>query len=306
MTNLNTNIFLSSNVILDQNLSDYAVAAYVGIRILNIIPAQHHIITSRLIGFYLGKGDIQSRSFTAHIEEGVEELKTAAVIDVVRETPSYYVINSLNVDSRFCIAKYSDILNIIESNRVSLLRFYLLVLISRDHHLSARFGDESKSNIIGYMGSSYFAKIMQCQEKTISNYFHVLENMRIIYTRRISTERFSGDIMTKIYYGLYEDRKFIDAYVNDLRLSSPETLYDYTPTVNTHRALAQMFNKLRKCVGSGEDIPYSAEEIQQIYDYVSAQNSYWEEEYNKTGSEFAKLKIRDLSVFDTLKGELLL
>lgn len=302
----NFNLYFSKDLLTRDDLSPCAICAYCGLRIMGAGPEEKILANSFLISHALGKPLSVSRGFLKKMSTGLDELIAKNIVSVVSSTPTFYELDCSTIRNNpsegFCAATLNDVYTIMRSsykNTDDLLVFFLYLLTTIDYTKSITLGDEQKNNFVGCAPSAYLAGKLGVAEKTIISRFKALEELKLIYVRRVVQKTLYGEIRNRNYYGIYENQHIIDLYVNRLMFTNPGDVFNRTESGSiTPRALAQMYNKFCRCMASGEEPPYSPDEIQQIYDYVSEQNDFWRKHYEKSGDAYSAAKIRDLSVFD--------
>ena len=302
-------LYFSVDLLNRDDLSINAICVYCGLKIMCAGPIDTVLVTPLLISYALGKSPSVSRGFLGKMKMGLDELITKNIVSVISSTPTFYELDcsAIKKDSaeKFCAATLNDVYTIMRSsykNTDDLLAFFLYLLTTIDYTKSITLGEEQKNNFVGCTPSTYLAGKLGVAEKTIINRFKALEELKLIYVRRVVQKTLYGEVRNRNYYGIYENQHIIDLYVNRLMFTNPGDIFNRTESDSiTPRALAQMYNKFCRCVNSGEEPPYSSDEIQQIYDYVSVQNDFWRKHYEESGDAYSAAKIRDLSVFDKIR-----
>ena len=309
--NNNISIYIPKTLNGNIDISNHAIAVYSLLQILSV-PSQLPIqcITIEQLAFYLFNEIPNQRSnIMQDLQLGLNELIEYKIIKKISEYSKNIILDcsnlKINTDSgnfvKIFFSEIQQIFNIkCSNNHFSLLRYFICLISTLNWNVNVSLENNiTKKGIIGYMTIDFLSKKINLSKRTIMRYNNILEEANLIYVNRYNAYLIEKDNKLKRpinVYGRYKDKEYIEtfanAHLNTYKATIVEKPSDYN--VNEKRKLAQMYNYLLK----ENNIKYSHEELQNIYQYVLAENQKYKNFYISTKNKQYLKKIRDINIFE--------
>lgn len=189
-------LFIPNYVYKDLTLSDKEIVCYLAIYSL----CKGKFTNENYISTECVELQIYGTRTNKSIGDSLDLLIFKGIIDGEKLTDTIYKISGDSFDSNdyFAILPYDSFISLMHSNyknKDQLLRYYCWLLGSR-------------TNKVGNQKISYFAKVMECSERTIIRYNQILEDMKLIYIKRVTLKNQHGANI----YGLLSDKALVDKF----------------------------------------------------------------------------------------------
>ena len=304
-------LFLSKEVILSPQYSNYAIAVYCVLKALNASNLiTKHCLTPQQIGFYLTDSANQSRRFTNYIKCGLDELVESGVITKEGELQKGYILDCSRLrgdtkDVPFVKILFSEVRRIFKdekTNNFILLKYFIFLVGTFNGNITTYIDNgKSKSGVIGNLTIAQISELSGISVRSVIEYNKLLEELKLIYIRRqedFLLDKDTGEVRTlPNVYGRFENMDYVDAFTTRQQKfkKSYKRIEKNKVEVNNNRSLAQKYQQILK----GNDKKYSKVDIQNIYDYVISENKKYENTARKHDNEDIYLEnVRDVDVFD--------
>ena len=259
------------------------------------------------------KCDFATNKISA-LSKGIQELIDNTDLDI--QIPKYkneylYSTSKLRANTKngyFISVDTDDIQRIYKipfRMKDNVLRYYLFVLstflIKKEVYLSET---DKKSNCIGCMYQKVIREKLNISQSAQFTYNDILQNdLHLLYITEynITYHKKDGTFgSAPSIYGRYEDRDYIEAYVQQ---KYPQAVEENKKSVmNRHRSMIMKYNEI--CRGG----KYDRNAIQEVFEYIKQYNTQlnqkieeFERQGNKSQADNERKKIKDLTVFEKLK-----
>lgn len=192
-------LYLSQQLILDQNLTNEEVLTYVFVQIQTYSNNYDSCILRTSDVVDQAFGEVNSHSLNVRIRKNIHSLIEQGYLDVITQNQTLRIFMTSfepNKEDRFIKVDASDLRDIVdktERKKADMLRFYLLVLTT------------ITQNKTGCHDEGWFAKVMNVSNQTICRYFSHLEKIQKIYVYR------SASFYQSNTYGRFNDKKAIES-----------------------------------------------------------------------------------------------
>ena len=230
MEQKNIIIMIPKQVVQTRALSNYAIAAYCAVNVMQAIPCKQ-LITSRNI-YYLLSGSLAATNGTLKkIRSGLQELQDHKLFAFDGEYKDGVAIDfssreKYKQSSNFILVSLEEINNIFKidnANPFYMLRYFLVAVGSINY--------DTKE---GHISQQRLAEMAGISPRVLHNYNNILENNNLLY---INHPVKLNNTQTKRYgnvYGRPEHKKEIDAYAAKIRKSfSEQRIYIIAIFINT-------------------------------------------------------------------------
>lgn len=270
---------LSKQVIENKELSNNAVAVYVGVVSCYKQDLGFVFSNKNMINCYMTKKITMTKKSDENIRNGLKELLDKKILDCGGKNGIDHFIGLRNVQleekDKFIFVDLEDIQTIMSSGyrgKSNLLRFYICILgtfIGKNHIKDIR-EPEKYNNILGMMSQEYLAEISNISIHSVVEYTKILEDLKLIYISRCSFTFKDSKGSVKRHnniYGKYENKELIDEFAN-IRYAMYDDLHQVQSSISTNKArsLMQKYN----CLRNGTE--YDKRTVTAIYNYVSDYN----------------------------------
>ena len=298
-------------MILNRGISSESIAVYCALRSFMKRDQDYYGITEAQIYYYLTAKALHSQYLRQIIRSGLNELVSSGVIAV--ELPlgaSDRILNlsalhiTENSKKKFTAIELSEIQTILNGcgvNKYSVLRYFISLIGTFNPKLTVALSEfDQASRILSTMPIEYLCKLTGLSRTTIFTYNKILEELQLIYIYH-AADYYHTDAHTikspPNVYGRYRDKEYVNQYVkNDAQYRGYGNYdSDSKAKANHKRRLAQRYNQI---VSGRQD--YSREEIQEVYDYITAHNESYQKLYEKSKYDPYKEKIRDVSILEEI------
>ena len=192
-------LYISNEIIRDEDLSDEAIVAYAFLQILTYSPNYDSVTFNIAQLVDQTYGQVNSHSVYDKVKYAFREIVNNGYLDIRQESSHWWRIfmTSFKVaDEGYVQVSADDIRTIIDEesirNKPSIVRYYLLLLSTI----------YSKTKV-GIFDQEWFCKQMDLSKQTISKYTMFLEEMELIYVYRSGKNHISNT------YGRFEDKELI-------------------------------------------------------------------------------------------------
>ncbi len=301
-------ILIPKSLINNLEISHYSITVYCLIKKLLFFSGTDTLcLTLPQLVFYLtGEIPLKRNSLCDHLQQGLSELIENDYIELETIQQKHYLLNCEKVwfDTKrepFVSIPYDAVINIFKIDGVNnhrLLRYYIFLIGTINGNLSVKLpSGKSKKGVISDMGIGYLSEQTDISQKTIMEYNRILEQENLIYVYRFTDFISSGDILKNSHniYGRYEDREYVDAYVNTKQSRSSRKINSHIDIdgINDKRSLAQIYRNI--C--AGKEGNYSKHQIMRVYSYICEENEKYARLYDETRNIAYLNKIRDVSIF---------
>lgn len=287
-------IFIDMNILSDYCLTGDAFSVYYAIRKLNPKNRCEYVNLNMLS--YLLYRRKANRNERDSLKKGLKELVRKNLIDEYYRFGEFDCIYDLNKtlfdnnSERFTYVYGEDMDKIMEldiSSRGSIAIFYSWIMYSM---LKKGVNEKYLFKISVEMREILTAR-SNISPQTASKYIEILNQNRIIYTRRcfnLNILSSNGRYMTvKNIYSRYEDRELCDSFINEKNghiVSGSRYVY-----ANEMRSALQRYEWMKR----GKKYP--EDEVEMIYEMVKEWNDEKKREYIE--GKIGKLVLKDLSIF---------
>lgn len=193
-------LYISNEVIRDENLSNEAVVVYAFLQILTYSPNYESVTfnVSQIVDQVYG--EINSHSINDKIKVGLISIVNNGYLDIIPISPQWWRIfmTSYKVSEEGYVAVSADALRKIMDdehikNKPSILRYYLLLLTT--------IYTKTK---VGIYDQSWFCERLSVSKQTLSKYTRFLEEKKLIAVYRSALTSVSNT------YGRFEDKALVD------------------------------------------------------------------------------------------------
>ena len=303
-------ISIPKDILHSSAFSNYEIAAYCFLKtIVTVTYTTEHCISCSQASYYLTGSTKYSKRFPVYIKNGIDGLIQKGIIIQQGVTQREYILDCSSLwddtkDTPFVIIDFFEtrkIFQITDCNNFQLLRYFSILIGTISSSIDVWLDSlEHKSRVVGNMTIEYLSDLSGISIRSIKEYNRVLENNQLIYIFRqndflLSSDEKNISRMANVY-GRPTDKLYIDSYAESQKKEkkSYKWINSEVENANRKRKLAQMYNQIAK--GKGQK--YSLEEIQQVYDYISSENSKYRAMYKENKYEEYLTKQRDETVFE--------
>lgn len=192
-------LYISNEVIKDENLSDDALVVYVFLQILTYSPNYESVTFNAAQIVDQAYGEINSHSVKDKVKVGLKDIIDNGYLDIVKESPRWWRIfmTSYKVSEEgYTAVEAENIRKIIDDeairNKPLIVRYYLLLLTTI----------YSKTKV-GTFDQSWFCDKLKISKQTLSKYTTILEDKKLIAVYRSALKHVSNT------YGRYEDKELV-------------------------------------------------------------------------------------------------
>lgn len=323
------NLQLKNDIIQNRNISDFTLAVYIALKKNCISTNEFQIVTPCWIDYLLTdnlKTKLNQRA-RERILKAFDELKEQTDIEITNcDGAKTFVISNKSIMFDFSKGNYTTIdfdivkqlLKEDKKKRWGLFHYYvwLTSLFISKVTVFDFDGISTQDILICNYSISELSSMLGISEPTIMEYNKILVDKKLIHINNVYNivtfyKRKAGEkhntVYTKNVYGKYIDKDYIDKYITDKYRHQCSKANK--KSLDIGRSLTQKYRYLVKCPNTDK---YSNKEIQEIYDYILAQNEKFQNTINKYQRDYSsvenesldksiqnmKNKIKDLSVFD--------
>lgn len=245
-------IYVTKEVINDENLSADAVMAYVFLQVLTYSPNYDSVTfnISQLVDQMYGV--VNSHSMQSKVKESFKEIIDNGYLDVVKESPLWwriYMSSYKETAGGYVVVDANNIRDIVDEenlrNRPLIIRYYLLLLSSI----------YSKTKV-GTNNQDWFCTKLNVSRQTLSKYNKILTEKKLIYIYHSALTSVSNT------YGRYEDAEFVRIEGN--KRSHGHEAHE---NANTKRKCVAMYRRFL------EGKEYDKETLNDIYNVMRERNN---------------------------------
>lgn len=310
-------MFLNNDVLLNKDLSDEAIAAFIALKAIYRKDCDRYYVTVGMLVSYLAGTLSLSRKYTERLANGLTELIDRGITPAFESKGKEYILDlsSLSIEHKnddtpsvfFTVLELQEVQRIINIagtriDKLSLLRYYAAMIstINAQATLIGETDSESKRNFVGFVSMEYIGSLCNISaSSTMNTYNHLLEDEKIIYIYRnpeLKRNPKTGQYRSFTnHYGRYRDKHFIKEYAIN-RNDYDGLIRIPKSNANEGRSLSMKYHYL--CNGK----EYSNDEIKEIYKYIAYTNWQWQKAIDSCSNsrlkDEYKMKLRDMSVFD--------
>lgn len=302
------NIFIPQDIIYAQNVSNYGLAVYCVLKVINVSGVVKHCLSPFQIYYYL-TGDVKpSRRSIDYLRVGIEELIQNGIIFSEGEYQKCYLLDCSNLwidtdEEKYTIISFDEVTQIFKIENINnylLLKYFVFLVGTISSSIEVWIDTvTSKKRVVGNLTLEYISEKSGISVRTVIGYNKLLEEIGLLYINRQSDfiiDKNNDIRQLSNVYGRARDKSYIDTFA--LNQQKYKKSYHYVSKsnvkVNDKRRLSQKYNQLVK--GNGQN--YSKEEVIEIYNYVILENQKYESLFEKTNYEEYRNKIRDLELFE--------
>lgn len=293
-------LYLDKKIIENQQLSAKAISVYVGLRSIYKSNKSIYYVNPQMLEYSLANNLNDEVGYTRDMKEGLNELISKGVIDLVEIIgKSQYILDlsNLYLDSEvnyYIAVDDSNIFNVMDTymNKHLLLRYYLTVLgtIVNNDTYDSKKGIMLKKDI-GYMSQAFFIEHYGFTQTTIYNYNkHLAEKELLYFYKPVKYRVIEGNITCfPGTYGEYKNKDLILECGKEFELTFSGTSVNQISTYDMKSASC----KYRYIRDAGKTYDYDT--MENIYLNLRELNKKMKEKYH-TEEDYNKYK-KDLSVF---------
>lgn len=268
-------IFINNQIIRNMEISDKEFATYCAISLLAHQPdvPNYFICPDNVVQLLYGKID-GSKRIRDEISICLKCLVTKQIVkgEIISKRGIVVESSQFNIKSDFTKFEVCDIQKIAKAftrNTWSALRYFCLLMATR----LGNFKVYNKSHVVGRLPIAYFADMLNVDESTIMEYNKKLEVAKLIYVYHSSNYNISN------IYGHYEDRELIDGY------AEMNGVVESSGRKKSHSLGAKLAR-----INNGTARNYTADELQEIWEYASSHNEYEQKMHEMSESYIMNLK----------------
>ena len=193
-------IYISNEIIRDENITDDAVVVYVFLQILTYSPNYDSVTfnVSQIVD--QAYGEVNSHSVCDKVKAGLKSIVDNGYLDIIKESSHWWRIfmTSYKVADEGYVAISADAARTIMDdehirNKPSILRYYLLLLTT--------IYTKTK---VGTYDQSWFCEKLGVSKQTLSKYTRFLEEKQLIAVYRSALNNVSNT------YGRFDDKALVD------------------------------------------------------------------------------------------------
>lgn len=193
-------LYISNEVIRDENLTDEAIIVYVFLQVLTYSPNYDSVTFSVSQIVDQAYGEVHSHSINNKVKNALIEIINNGYLDIKQESLQWWRVfmSSYKVQAQGYVPVDADaIRKILDEedlrNRPTIVRYYLL-LLSTIH---------TKSKV-GIYDQDWFRNVLDVSKQTLSKYTRILEKLELIYVYRSAFSDISNT------YGRFCDKELVE------------------------------------------------------------------------------------------------